>query len=459
MTQERFNVFAIGTRLSVARAFAHEISYWSDTEERVLGLVFMDRTDSDFGWMLLARDRIGRFRCVGVEASLKSESYAARGLRERIARAVKEDDLIALGFQDDETNYATDLLGIPADTKLETLHPSFRSLFQDSGRSPARAVLREIGNWLAPSDPHFVQEFQFKQFDQRLWELYLWAALRELDFDVTQPEAPDFLCRAPGIEFTVEATTVKASESGPLAKHPEPTTLEEMRAFLTDYMPMKFGSSLTSKLMKKNASGESYWERGESPGKPFILAIADFHKPGSESEIGSMTYTVSALWPYLYGHRVEWEKVDGKLVVRAVKGSDHAYGGKVVPTGFFDLPGAENVSAVIFSNAGTIAKFDRIGVAAGFGLPGHHYVRSGIRYDPDPDAVEGVPFVEEIKPGHSERWSDELQVFHNPRAKHPLPIDVFDGITQHFFQNGDQYSLTPEGAVISSWTTIIQLKD
>jgi hypothetical protein len=27
------------------------------------------------------------------------------------------------------------------------------------------AVFKEIGPWLAPSDPHFVQEFQFTQFD------------------------------------------------------------------------------------------------------------------------------------------------------------------------------------------------------------------------------------------------------------------------------------------------------
>jgi hypothetical protein len=128
--------------------------------------------------------------------------------------------------------------------------------------------VKEISPWLAPSDPHFIQEFQFKQFDQRLWELYLWAAFRELGFDVEQLEAPDFVCRAPGIAFTVEATTVTPSESGPLAAHPDPQTPEEMRAFLADYMPMKFGSSLMSKLNKKDSKGRRYWEREETVGKP-----------------------------------------------------------------------------------------------------------------------------------------------------------------------------------------------
>jgi hypothetical protein len=32
-----------------------------------------------------------------------------------------------------------------------------------------------------------------------------------------------------------------------------------------------------------------------------------------------------------------------------------------------DLPDAENVSAVLFSNSGTIAKFNRVGALPGFG--------------------------------------------------------------------------------------------
>lgn len=173
------------------------------------------------------------------------------------------------------------------------------------------------------------------------------------------------------------------SVAGVLADHPDPQTPEEMAAFLADYMPMKFGSSLTSKLNKKNKKGRSYWERGDAGDKPFLLAVADFHISGGfGGEIGSMTFTHSALWPYLYGHRVEWEMVDRQLVVRAVKGADHTYKGKIIETGFFDLPGAENISAVLFSNAGTLAKFDRMGIAAGFMPEGFTYLRRGLRFDP-----------------------------------------------------------------------------
>jgi hypothetical protein len=62
-----------------------------------------------------------------------------------------------------------------------------------------------------------------------------------------------------------------------------------LKPFLSDYMPMKFYASLTAKLIKKNANGESYWERGPGAGKPFAIAVADFHKPGGDEEVGSMT--------------------------------------------------------------------------------------------------------------------------------------------------------------------------
>jgi hypothetical protein len=461
MSQARFNIYAIGTRLSGTRYLSEEISYWSDQEERVLGLVFRDTTDDDYGWILLARDRLGRFRSVDLAVSLRSPEYATIGLRQRIAIAVEDGDFAALGHQDDETNYATNLLEVPPGTDSEKLHPHFRVLFEEPSRAPARAVFKEIGPWLTPSDPHFVSEFQFNQFDQRLWEVYLWSALREMGFDITQPEAPDFLCRAPGLEFTVEATTVTASTSGALADHPDPKTPDEMRAFLADYMPMKFGSSLTSKLNKKNAAGESYWERGTTAGAPFILAIADFHKSGgpNDREGGSMPYTQSAIWPYLYGNRMDWDLLDGTLVIRAIPVEKFTYNGKVVPAGFFDLPGAENVSAVLFSNAGTLAKFDRMGIAAGFDAPGYRYFRSGLRLDPDPNAVHGRPFVEEVAPdSYSEGWADELQLFHNPRAKHPLRRSDFMGITQHFVEDGQHVAYSSGEPVLSSRTIILGIK-
>lgn len=170
-----------------------------------------------------------------------------------------------------------------------------------------------------------------------------------------------------------------------------------------------------------------------------------------------MTFTHSALWPYLYGHRVEWEMVDGELIVHAIKNPSHVFGPKKIPSGFFDQPGAEYVSAVLFSNAGTIAKFDRMGVVAGFSAPGHMYRRTGFRFNPEPNATSGIPFSDDVAdPNYIEGWSDELQIFHNPNARVPLSHAWLTGLAQFYFSEGQQFSLIPDHHVWSSMTSLIQ---
>lgn len=255
LSKARFDLFAIGTRRSPTYLMTDEVSYWSDLDENVVGVVFRDLTDNDFGWALMVRDKLGRFRSVDLDVSVDSLRRAEAGLRLRIAEVSRKEDLAEFGIQGDETNAAVDLLAILPGTKDGHLHPYFVELLNNPGRAPARAVLREIGPWLTAADPHFVKEFQRHQFDQRLWELYLWAAFREGGYDVEHLEAPDYRISAPGVAFTVEATTTAPSKGGVLADHPDPQNPEELAAFLKDYMPIKYGGSLTNKLDRRSALG------------------------------------------------------------------------------------------------------------------------------------------------------------------------------------------------------------
>lgn len=460
LSSARFNHYAIGTRRSPVRYLCEELSYWASHDERLVGLVGRDRIDDDYLWMVLARDQNGCFRCANLCTDSPSAPRAEEALLEEIKRVVDAGEVDTYGVQGDETNAPLDLLRVPTDFEPDKLHPYFRMVLEDPGREPARAVLKEIGPWLAPQDPHLVKEFQTKGFDQRLWEIYLWAALREFNLDVEILEAPDFRCTGPGIDFCIEATTAAPSERGALAEHPKPQTIKETTTFLDDYMPMKYGSALLSKLNKVDQHGRRYWEREKSERKPFVLAIADFHKPTEKKEIGSMTYTQSALWQYLYGSRVYWEMEGDMLVIKPEKIAAHRYGEKEVPSGFFDLPEAENVSAVLFSNAGTLAKFDRMGVVAGFGAEGYRYQRIGLRYDPDPNAFMGRPFSEEvIAEEYEEYWSQEVQVFHNPNAARPLPFEWLLGATHHYYEDGLLQSHTPADAILSSFTLLMKITD
>jgi hypothetical protein len=216
-----------------------------------------------------------------------------------------------------------------------------------------------------------------------------------------------------------------------------------MQAFQREYMPIKYGSALTSKLAKR------YWERPHVVGKPLVFAIHDFHAPRS------MLMTRSALPVYLYGYDHDWDyDSEGRLQIHPRKIATHRWGDKVIPAGFFDLPDAENVSAILFSTSGTVSKFNRMGVLAGFGSPRVRLVREGFVIDHDPNAEAPRHFRHDVNaPGYSETWVEGLEVYHNPRARYPLAVDMFPGSAHlYLLPNGLVKSLTPDWHPLSSVT-------
>ena len=456
LSPARFNHYVMGLRDSLIPHTFEELSYWASYDEQILGIVGRDRIDNDYSWIVLARDLNGRFRCINLDINYLSKRRAEDALLEKIKYVINSGKVDTYGHQGDEDNTPINLLKLPTDFDPKTLHPYFRVVLENPRFEPARAILKEIGPWLAPTDPHLVKEFQKKGFDQRLWEIYLWATFREFNFDLELLESPDFLCTAPGIDFCIESTTVGPSEKGVLAKYPDTSTDEGKKMFANEYMPMKFASALTSKLNKTDGQGRHYWNLEKSKDKPFVIAIADFHKPNEQNEIGTMTHTENALWQYLYGHRIYRDMENGQPIIKEEDVKIHRYENKEIPSGFFNLPEAENVSAVLFSNAGTISKFNRMGVLAGLGNDNYRYLRAGFRHDPDPNATIGQWFEEEIlAEGYEEYWSDEIQILHNPNATNRLPFDWFPGVIHHFCENGSFYVYGPEGTILSSFTIIL----
>lgn len=73
----------------------------------------------------------------------------------------------------------------------------------------------ESERWLPDFDGHFVREFQTSGFSARMWELYLWAALRSLHFDIDYGLAllPDFALDKDDQPLVVEATTVSTKDA------------------------------------------------------------------------------------------------------------------------------------------------------------------------------------------------------------------------------------------------------
>src|ERR1019366_5920566 len=323
--------------------------------------------------------------------------------------------------QGDESGTAVDFFAPVVDR--EKLHPKFLRLASGYEFSAARAIIGAMMRWYEDIDGNFVEQFQTTGFNARVWEVYLFAALTEANLKLERPDpAPDFLARGLVGEFALEATTINPTvgSDGQPAATPRPQTDQEKEEYVQHYLPIRYAGPLVAKLGKK------YWNRPEASGKPLVFAIQDFH------DTMSMTYSGSALPTYLYGytHTAQYDG-EGRLTVGPHQITEHRWDTKVVPSGFFSLPDAEHVSAVIFNSGGTLAKFNRMGVRAGFGTDNVILIHSGTAADPAPDASEPVKFVQFVTKGYPGTWVEGMDVYHNPNALHPLDPDLLPGAAHH----------------------------
>lgn len=417
---------------------------WFESDEGLLVSTLIEDTDDEFSAIILARDMRQRFRFVSMTEFYASPDEALQALKRRAAEILpKLDEERRQG--DDEgppVDFFTPVRGV------EKLNPDFVRIATEEGFSPAREIIEPMMRWYEDADGNFVEQFQTTAFDARIWELYLFAVLSEAGYlvDRTYP-TPDFTAVGLPGELCIEATTVNPTRDakGKILAPPPSDSPQELLIYSRDYMPIRYAGPLTSKL------GRRYWEVPNAIGKPLVCAIMDFHAPMS------MTWTRSGLPTYLYGyaHDVSREK-DGSLRITPRQVAKHRWGTKEIPSGFFNLPDADNVSAVILNNSATISKFNRMGLLAGFGSKRVRLVRKGTVVDHDPNASDPKQFVQEVNPAtHKESWIEGMDVFHNPRAKHAIDPDMLPGAAHHrLLSNGQVESLTPEWHPLGSVTYI-----
>ena len=350
-------------------------------------------------------------------------------------------------YQGDEVGESLDFFAPLGPSKQYS--EDFIKLSKQEEFSPARDVIESMMRWYEDADGNFVEQFQTAGFNARLWELYLFATLVEMGYRINRDYAiPDFTCVGIPGQFTVEALTANPTlnETGEIVPPPSRNTPEEFQTFLREYMPIKFGSPLTSKLKKE------YWKKQNVLGKPLLFAIQDF------SELGSMAFTRSALPVYLYGLDYYWYyESTGDLRTTPYRLKKHQYDAKVIPSGFFDLPDAENISAVLSNNSGTISKFNRMGVVAGFGSRRVLLIRRGFAFDHNPNTADPRQFSHVVNaPDYSETWTEGLDVYHNPRAKHPIGPEMLPGAAHHYLlSNGQIDSYIPDWHPLGSHTIIM----
>ena len=174
ITLIRFNALAGYCREPQTLYMAEEVSWFEHSEERVIGIIIRDREDSEFGGVVLARDRNDRFCSVLITQFYPSQRRAEAFLHremEKLSMAPDEEY-----FQGDEEGSPVDFFSsIAAD---ERLNPSFVKLRDEPGFSPARGILEPMMRWYEDADGNFVEQFQTGGFDARIWELCLFATFR-----------------------------------------------------------------------------------------------------------------------------------------------------------------------------------------------------------------------------------------------------------------------------------------
>lgn len=429
----RFDALAGYVRDPVVFVITEELEWYEAGNEKVLGVLFRDRIDDDYAVCVLGRDKRRRFRAVRVVSSMPSVKKARQQLRIEMGKCLhwKKEDF----FQGDEKGEPLNFFKPVVSN--EKLNRAFREI-SIRRKHPGRELLGEMMKWYEDVDGNFVEQFQTTGFDARVWELYLYAAFVELGYAFDRDySAPDFLCTGIPGKFFVEATTVNPSTTGPLI---EELTEQE---YFQNYLPIKFGSALFSKLQKK------YWELPHVGDIPLVFAVQDFHQPYA------MTWSTHALIEYLYGVRpMRLESADGETATIIEDITSFKVGAKEVPAGFFLQSEAEHVSAVIANPGGTFAKFDRMGFLAGFGDRKIQMVRSGTRFL---DLATLEMFKTEVHSAdYSETWVEGMSVYHNPRALHPLPRHYIAMAAHHYFVNDEVVSYMPGFHPAGSLTAVFQ---
>ena len=421
ISEREFRIYALSLQ-PPSVADSHDVeSAWKSPDGSCVGALLVGHGD---GRMLILRRQVdARFVVVAEERV----DLAAAGIMARVEAAMRIAD------PPEPLKPGTKRRPLLLDLAGRTPNDHFALLTRSLNHRPALLALGEVYLAMPRPDDNFVPDFQTANFDARLWELYLLAAFREQGITVFQDlPSPDFRIERQGHAAHVEAVTANAAGERAEAFSPPQAAPEDLRERLLGAPAERFAKTLRSKLQR------DYHRLPHVSSGPFALALADFHAPSS------MTWSREALPSYLYGFLPQiTDGPEARLAVAIPV--DRLVGPQGLRAGLFRDPAMSFLSAIICSNAATLAKFNRMGFLAGWRPPDLTMRREGILFDRTPGALTGVPFDLDILSDdyaalwqpYGEQWCVELEVYHNPLAAHPFAFDLLPGATHWFEVDGE----------------------
>jgi len=424
ITLSRFNALATYARNPRVKSHSKELEWFETHDRKVLGVLLIDTIDSDYLGLIFSRDLNKRYRFISMTKFGENRNKTKKELLKKIEELHPSAD--ELGVQGDEIKETMDFF---IELKKKNINSDFLLLNNSSNYSAAKNIIEPLMRWYVDIDGNFVEQFQTTGFNQRIWELLLFCIFTENDcvFDSSY-NAPDFnlnfIKGLMSIPFAIEATTINRPidrEGNPIPMPKINTSnIEEYNNLLINYFPTRYSGPLFAKLKKK------YWEQEHVSGKPFAIAIADCQFKGA----GNISH--DALPLYLYGFQ---QKVAENGVENRIDIDFHVWGTKEVASGFFNFPESENISAVIFSPASDIEKFNRMGLKDKFNSTKYKIKRTIKTPNEKTWKIESITRIIPTK-NYTESWDEGLIVYHNPNALHPFPKNILFNAAHYSIDNG-----------------------
>src|SRR5262245_6941965 len=128
----RFDSLAGYSRQPMMPLLIQELQWFEEADEKVLGLLALDRTDHDYLYLILGRDAKRRFRAVSVECSISTEQEAYSNLERKLSEQAQMEP--SSFHQGDEVGEQIDFFAPIIDT--DKRHPNFQVLISNRGWSP-----------------------------------------------------------------------------------------------------------------------------------------------------------------------------------------------------------------------------------------------------------------------------------------------------------------------------------
>lgn len=221
ITKRQFDGYCY-CRQPLVRYTLEEFEWYSLFSNRLLALIIKDKTDQDFGFIILGRDSRRLFRCIDVGGTFSPNPKAARYNLARHIQSKYIGNVQDIYPQDDEVSQHIDLFSDVIDEGR--MHHIYKVLANEPRFVAARNLLTEIVNSFIDNDGHYEREFQSVNFNARLWELYLHTYFNNAAFTIENNHAsPDFELGFFGNKYFVEAVTVNKSGDPNRPDLPPPT--------------------------------------------------------------------------------------------------------------------------------------------------------------------------------------------------------------------------------------------